>query len=249
MITIFHGNNAETHDSFQAWRKANVDGFHMSQSAAAEFTIHYTQDKRENAEGRGCMHQGCSSNAYLEYGCATSARKVCSNSLTELMAWASEHGFTTKNCKHCDSKRFPFAAASSQNLAGLVRASDMSRDVRLAEEVNAEAPLIEGAVCRVVVNAYERNPRARALCIAHHGASCAVCGFNFGSTYGPLADGFIHVHHTRPLSEIGEQYEVDPVADLRPVCPNCHAVFHLGGECRSIEEVRQRLRNGMAPGR
>lgn len=46
------------------------------------------------------------------------------------------------------------------------------------------------------------------------------------------------------MSEIGMEYEVDPIADLRPVCPNCHAVLHLGGECRGIEEVRQLLRHG-----
>jgi hypothetical protein len=108
-----------------------------------------------------------------------------------------------------------------------------------SEEVTTqEEQLIEGAVCRVVVNAYERNPVARAHCIAHYGTACVVCGFNFGAVYGPLAQGFIQVHHLKPLSEIGEKYEVDPVADLRPVCPNCHAVIHLGGGCRSIEEAR-----------
>jgi HNH endonuclease len=66
-----------------------------------------------------------------------------------------------------------------------------------------------------------------------------VCDFNFATVYGPLAEGFIHVHHVKPLSEIGAEYEVDPVADLRPVCANCHAIIHLGGECRSIEEARQ----------
>jgi predicted HNH restriction endonuclease len=29
---------------------------------------------------------------------------------------------------------------------------------------------------------------------------------------------------------------------LRPVCPNCHAVLHLGGNCRSIEEVMQMIK-------
>jgi predicted HNH restriction endonuclease len=45
------------------------------------------------------------------------------------------------------------------------------------------------------------------------------------------------------LSEIGAEYQVDPVVDLRPVCQNCHAVIHLGGQTRSIEEVRQLLVN------
>ena len=43
-----------------------------------------------------------------EDGCYTRARKVCSNSLPELVAWATENGFATKNCGHCDTKRFPF---------------------------------------------------------------------------------------------------------------------------------------------
>jgi 5-methylcytosine-specific restriction enzyme A len=117
------------------------------------------------------------------------------------------------------------------------------------DEVPAGIPLIEGAVCQVNVNAYERNQIARARCIAHYGPCCVVCGFNFGAVYGPLAEGFIHVHHIKPLSEIGEGYEVHPVADLRPVCPNCHAVIHLGGECRGIEEVRQLLGGGTTPNR
>ncbi len=61
---------------------------------------------------------------------------------------------------------------------------------------------------------------------------------------GPLADGFIHVHHVKPLSAIGAEYIVDPVSDLRPVCPNCHAVIHMGGGCRGVEEVRQLVQQG-----
>jgi hypothetical protein len=106
-------------------------------------------------------------------------------------------------------------------------------------EVPESSSCVEGATRRISVNAYERNPVARSRCIDHYGKTCVVCGFNFGETYGSLAEGFIHVHHLKPLSEIGEEYEVDPIADLRPVCPNCHAVIHLGGECRTIEEIRK----------
>lgn len=101
--------------------------------------------------------------------------------------------------------------------------------------------LVEGATRRVTVNAYERHPEARRRCIRAHGTNCAVCGFNFGAVYGAEAEGYIHVHHLRPLSEIGCEHEFDPVEDLRPVCPNCHAVLHLQIPCRSIEEVRAAL--------
>jgi putative restriction endonuclease len=104
------------------------------------------------------------------------------------------------------------------------------------EEVPSEI-LVEGAVYRVCINAYERNPVARRLCIQHHGCRCVICGFDFGNVYGEIARGFIHVHHLRPLSEIGEEYVIDPVNDLRPVCPNCHAVLHLRVPPYSIEDV------------
>jgi hypothetical protein len=121
------------------------------------------------------------------------------------------------------------------------------RAVRPPEEVQEGSAYREGSVQRILVNRYERDPQAREDCIKHYGPTCVVCGFNFGAVYGPLAEGFIHVHHVKSLSEIGEEYVVDPVADLRPVCPNCHAVLHLGGECRRIEEVSQLLELGMTP--
>ena len=108
----------------------------------------------------------------------------------------------------------------------------------LPDEVDPSLPMIEGARYEVLVNAYERNPKARSRCIAHYGAKCVICQFDFTMFYGDVADGYIHVHHIKPLSEIGKAYEVDPIEDLRPVCANCHAVVHLGKRIRSVEEVR-----------
>lgn len=114
-------------------------------------------------------------------------------------------------------------------------------EFRLPDEVPPGGAYSEGGVSRVEVNRYERDPQARLACIAAHGTACCVCGFRFGAVYGPEAGGYIHVHHLRPLAESGGVRAVDPVADLRPVCPNCHAVLHLGGGCRTIEDVRQLL--------
>jgi len=113
----------------------------------------------------------------------------------------------------------------------------------LPEETTETPTLFEGAVRKIKVNAYERNPVARQKCIAAHGTTCCVCGFNFGAFYGPEIEGYIHVHHLRPLSEADGKYVVDPVEDMRPVCPNCHAVLHLGGECRSITEVTKMVKD------
>lgn len=120
------------------------------------------------------------------------------------------------------------------------RAKTLDPPVCFPDEV-AESVLTEGAKKAVVVNAYERSPEARRQCLAVHGTTCCICGFDFGAFYGTEFAGFIHVHHLKPLAEIGEEYEVDPVNDLRPVCPNCHAVLHFGSRCRSVEEVREEI--------
>lgn len=99
--------------------------------------------------------------------------------------------------------------------------------VPLAEEVAEPTTYYEGATKTISVNAYERNPEARRKCIEHYGYDCFVCGFNFEKVYGEIGKGYIHVHHLKPLSEIKEGYLVDPIKDLRPVCPNCHALLHV----------------------
>ena len=88
------------------------------------------------------------------------------------------------------------------------------------------------------VNAFERNAKARSACIEHYGAKCIVCGFNFQEKYGEIGKDFIHVHHIKPLGEIGAEYKVDPINDLRPVCPNCHAMLHKRKPPFSINELR-----------
>lgn len=106
------------------------------------------------------------------------------------------------------------------------------------EEVDSAEVFREGAVRQVSVNAYERDRKARQRCTDYYGSSCSICGFSFGKAFGQLGEGFIHVHHLRPISEIAEEYEVDPIKDLRPVCPNCHAMIHRRSPPFSIEEIK-----------
>jgi 5-methylcytosine-specific restriction protein A len=79
---------------------------------------------------------------------------------------------------------------------------------------------------------------ARQLCLEHYGATCYICGFSFGAVCGEEFGGVIHVHHLTELAQSGEEYTVNPLKDLRPVCPNCHAVIHRRKPAYSLEEVR-----------
>jgi hypothetical protein len=109
----------------------------------------------------------------------------------------------------------------------------------LPEEIAEPDALFEGTMQTVIVNRYERNSAAKQRCIEHYGAHCTVCSLDFKDRYGPQMAGFIHVHHLTPLSTIGKEYRVDPIKDLRPICPNCHAVIHSRRPAMSIEEAKQ----------
>lgn len=133
----------------------------------------------------------------------------------------------------------PEAAAGARALLESRTAGPVFRS---PEEVEPSTLYVEGAVAHVLVNRYERDSQARKQCISQYGPVCAVCCFDFGLTYGEIAAGFIHVHHIRPLASIAAIYTIDPVADLRPVCPNCHAVLHRRDPPYTIDELRDILR-------
>lgn len=99
---------------------------------------------------------------------------------------------------------------------------------------------VEGAKTTIEVNKYERSYVARQKCIDENGCYCHICGLDFEKRYGKVGKNFIHVHHKIPLNEIKEEYIIDPINDLIPVCPNCHAMLHRKVDDRylSINELK-----------
>jgi 5-methylcytosine-specific restriction protein A len=61
--------------------------------------------------------------------------------------------------------------------------------------------------------------------------------------YAELAQHVIHVHHTKPVGSLPENYRIDPIRELVPVCPNCHAVIHAKRKPLSIKKLRSLLSN------
>lgn len=121
--------------------------------------------------------------------------------------------------------------------AEFLKRPPVDEEVRFPQEV-APGTFPEGATRPVTVNAYERSAEGRKMCIAHHGFLCSVCGFDFEKTYGEIGAGFIEVHHLKPLSSLGKGYRLNPIEDLRPVCPNCHAMLHRKKPVYSIQRLR-----------
>jgi 5-methylcytosine-specific restriction protein A len=120
-----------------------------------------------------------------------------------------------------------------------------------SESVLVDPPahgLPEGALTRIAVNRFERNPSNRAAAIAAHGARCHACGFDFAKFYGDLGEGFIEVHHRIPVSAMPPNYVVSPDKDLVPLCSNCHQMVHRENPPIPVEILRERLeRLGSVP--
>lgn len=120
-----------------------------------------------------------------------------------------------------------------------------TEEFKIPEEVRTDASRTfpEGLRKQITVNAFERDQRARRICLQEYGFTCSVCGFNFEEIYGEIGTGYIHVHHLTPLHEMNGSYEVDPITDLRPVCPNCHAMLHKAGV--TIDQLRKIVPNSV----
>ncbi|PSW09229.1 HNH endonuclease [Photobacterium rosenbergii] len=130
---------------------------------------------------------------------------------------------------------------SLTHIAGCWYATDSVIKDTLPEEVIEPNEYLEGVSKTIFVNSFERNAKARAACIAYHGSTCKVCDFDFKEIYGDIGEGFIHVHHLVPLADIQKEYIVDPINDLVPVCPNCHAMIHRTQPPLTISQLRKHI--------
>jgi len=92
-----------------------------------------------------------------------------------------------------------------------------------------------------MVNAYERSSQARQECINHYGYKCQICDLDFEKVYGDIGRDFIHVHHIIDISTIAENYKINPIKDLIPVCPNCHAMLHKRKPAYSPDEIKSKI--------
>lgn len=164
--------------------------------------------------------------------------KLTAVRLVDLLAWLQSNGFEINPNWHC--KTCGLSDELDQQQLSEMRYPEPR--VVFPDEVPAdERTFVEGATKQVLVNQYERDAKARSACIRHWGSTCYACGFDFQKTYGEMGRGFVHVHHLTDIASIGVEYEVDPVEDLRPVCPNCHAMLHTQRPAMDIDALKSTL--------
>lgn len=103
-----------------------------------------------------------------------------------------------------------------------------------------EEEFFEGKSCERFSNYYERKPKLRAKVISLHGTKCMACNFDFEKIYGRHGNGFIEVHHLKPISELREETPINPKTDMVVVCSNCHRMIHRDkNHVLSLEELKK----------
>jgi hypothetical protein len=90
-----------------------------------------------------------------------------------------------------------------------------------------------------IMKQHKRTKKERDECIKFHGTICAVCGFSFEQEFGEIGKDYIEVHHLKPVAQYASSRVriVNPIADLRPVCANCHRMLHMRNPPLSVEEL------------
>jgi hypothetical protein len=145
-------------------------------------------------------------------------------------------------CENHRSWKWPTYARSYVTIDG--RTEERLEELLKSELLKSYStpPLGEGGSKSVLLTVYERNREARRICLDQYGKACYGCGVSFGKTYGEIAEEYIQVQHLKPVSAVGGEYVVDPIKDLRPICPNCHAVVHLQTPPLSILKLKRMLK-------
>ena len=103
---------------------------------------------------------------------------------------------------------------------------------------------IEGDISYSLVRKYERSRVNRALCLAEYGYTCRACDVLMEQRYGINGKNVIEVHHSLPVSQMGEARVIDPLKELVPLCPNCHTIAHKKNPPLPVEVLREMINSG-----
>lgn len=208
-------------ESYREWLENHPEGYVLNTVRSPEgIYAHFHHPDCSHISGFSSQHR---SDPYTKHY----RIKVCADETEPLIEWLIENRpnsvAVASPCKRCKPQI---------EKIGLHKRPEEETEPEIHEE---------GSTATVEVNRYERSKAARKACLGHYGAQCQVCGLRFEERYGEIGEGFIEVHHVVPLSESEVIHEVDPIEDLKPVCPNCHAMLHQESPPLSIEELRERL--------
>jgi hypothetical protein len=83
-----------------------------------------------------------------------------------------------------------------------------------------------------------KQAKARWLQSTNGNLHCDACGFSFPEKYGKHGAGFIEAHHRIPIASLTAETTA-AIADLEPVCSNCHRMIHRHQPLLTTQELKQ----------
>ena len=111
-----------------------------------------------------------------------------------------------------------------------------------------ERTVIEGEL-RIRTQEYRTRSRyLRDAAIEHYSVNghivCQSCEFEFAAAYPGVGDGYIQIHHLKPVSYMkGEEIDMaHALNNVCPLCANCHQMVHRNTPPLSIADLQSHLR-------
>lgn len=100
--------------------------------------------------------------------------------------------------------------------------------------IDEDTIIREGYQKQVNTKVYERSKKLRDAALRYYTKgghiACHACAFDFKLFYGNIGDGFIELHHSKPVfmyeDEDQDKKISDAITNLVPVCSNCHRMIH-----------------------
>jgi 5-methylcytosine-specific restriction protein A len=71
--------------------------------------------------------------------------------------------------------------------------------------------------------------------------TCEACDFDFAAVYGERGEGFIEVHHTKPLETLKPGAKTK-LSELAILCANCHRMVHAKRPWLTMDELKALIR-------
>ena len=115
-------------------------------------------------------------------------------------------------------------------------------------EVIDERIVAEGELRQRSAEYRTRSTTLRTAAIEHYSQNgrilCDACNFEFALAYPKLGNGYIQIHHLKPVSYFrGEELQIaKALANVRPLCANCHQMVHQRRPPYEVERLKSELK-------
>lgn len=119
------------------------------------------------------------------------------------------------------------------------------------EAFDEEIVIYEGAMTMRETPLYQRSKFLRDRAVEYYRdisegeLICEICNFNYKDRYGEAGNGYIEIHHRRPVymykgDDLNKTVD-EAIKNLAPLCANCHRIVHRKRPPYSLDEVRSFL--------